>query len=152
MANTNPLKDIQIPKDKLLLQILSPEGTIYDELVDEVNVPTPNGEIGILPEHVSLATKLAQGELRVKKGSQEQTIVIFGGFLEVHSNKVVVLSDYAVRAENIEIARMEEAKKRAEDVIKNKQENVDFILAEKELQKSILTLKSAEKIRRRNRS
>lgn len=151
MANDSkiPQKDTSVPRDKLHLHILSPEATVYDDIVDEVILPTQKGEIAVLPQHVALFTKLAQGELKVKKGNSENTIIIFGGFLEVQNNHVTVLSDYAIRAESIEVAKAEEAKKRAEEVMRNKGENVDFVLAEKELQKSLLTLKAAEKYRKR---
>lgn len=132
-----------------LLEILSPESAVFSDSVDEVSLPTDKGEITILTSHVPLFSKLCEGEVRIKKGEREALIAIAGGFLEVEKEKVSILSDYAVRAENIELAKALEAKKRAEELLKNRAENTDMLIVEKELQRSILELKMAEKIKRK---
>ena len=129
-------------------EIVSPTGTIFSDTVEEVSLPTENGEISILAHHVPLFSKLTQGEVKVLKGGKTTRFALFGGFLEVKNNSVSILSDYAVHADSIQIAKAQEAKKRAEEILKSKDENANFIIAEKELQKAILELKVADKIRR----
>jgi len=133
------------------LDVVSPEGLVYQDTVDEVSLPTPNGEISILPHHVSLFTKMSDGIITVRKNAKESIIATVGGFVEIGDNTVVILTDHAIKAENIQIARSQEAIKRAEEVMKKKESDVDFIIAEKELQKSILELKVADKIKRKQR-
>lgn len=127
------------------LQILSPLGEVFNDSVEEVSLPTENGEISLLTHHTPLFSKLAEGTLTIKKAGKQTVIAIVGGFLEVGDELVTVLSDYAIKAENIQIAKAEEAKKRAEEFIANKQSTADLIMAEKELQKSLLELKVAGK-------
>lgn len=127
------------------LQILSPLGEIFHDSIDEVVLPTEKGEIAILPGHMPLFSKLTEGALTIRKGGKNIIIAILGGFLEVQEGVTTILSDYAIKAENIQAAKAMEAKKRAEEFIKNKQSTADLILAEKELQKSLLELKVADK-------
>lgn len=139
-------------KNKLHLEIVSPEGKLFSEHVDEVIAPTVNGEIAVLPQHAPLFTQLQAGELRVKRGSKEESIAILGGFLDVNNNTVSVIADYAVHADTINAAEAEKAKRRAEELLSEKKENVDFVEIERDLQRSILELNIADKIRRRNRT
>lgn len=129
------------------LQILSPEGQIFSDSIDEVRLPTPTGEISVLTHHISIFSKLSEGTIIVKKGGKDTMIAILGGFLEVKENVVTVLSDYAIKAESIQAAHSLEAKKLAEEIIKNKQTTAELIMAEKNLQKSLLELKVADKIK-----
>ena len=124
----------------LLLEIITPEKTIFKEDVDEVIVPTTNGEITILRNHVNLLTTIAPGALIAKKGSDTHPIAITGGFIEVNNNKINILADYAIRAQDIEIAQAEEAKKRAEKIMQEKTSDNDFRIAQGELLKSLLEL------------
>jgi F-type H+-transporting ATPase subunit epsilon len=128
------------------LTILSPLGQIYNDTVDEVTLPTDKGDISILPHHTPLFSKLAEGIMTINKGGKKQVIALVGGFLEV-GDKVTVLSDHAIKAEDIQTAKALEAKKRAEEFIQNKQSTADLIMAEKELQKSLLELKVADKMK-----
>ena len=130
------------------LKILSPEGQVFSDNVDEVQLPSSNGEISILTHHVPLFAKLIEGTITIKKAGKETIIAILGGFLEVRHNSVTVLSDYAVKADSIQAARSLEAKKLAEEILKNKQTTAELIMAEKNLQKSLLELKVADKIKR----
>lgn len=133
------------------LSVVSPIGTIYQDTVDEISLPTPKGEITILPHHVSLFTKMAEGVLNIKKGSKESIIATVGGFVEVHDGNVVILSDHLIKAENIQAAKAQEAKRRAEETMKKKESEVDFVMAEKELQKAIMELNVADKIKRKQK-
>jgi len=133
----------------ILLEIITPEGITYTDHVDEAIVPTSTGEIAILPNHVSLVTKVTHGELIIKKNSKTYSIMITEGFLQVTKNHISLLANYAQKAENISIAKAEEAKKRAERLIKEKTSDKDFIIAEGELRKAMLELKIAFKHKKR---
>ncbi len=131
----------------ILLEIITPEKVIYSDKVSEVIVPTENGQLGILPEHVGLFAKVVPGELIIKKGGSEQIIAITGGFLEVSKDKVSILADYAIRAENIEIAKAMEAKERAEELMKEKTTERETAMLEGQLRRAILELKVANKLK-----
>lgn len=133
----------------LLLEIITPEKVIYKDEVSEVIVPTINGEIAILPNHINLLTQVNPGELTVKKGTNQQHLAITGGFLEVQSNKISILANYAVKAQDIEVARAMEAKKRAEKVMAEKSTDNELRIAEAEMIRAILEIKIASKHKRR---
>ena len=130
------------------LSILSPVGEIFNDSVDEVTLPTDNGEISVLQHHIPLFSKLSEGTLTIKKGGKNTVIALLGGFLQIENDVVTILSDYAIKAEDIQAARALEAKKRAESFIANKQSTADLIMAEKELQRSLLELKVADKYKK----
>lgn len=133
----------------LALEIITPEKIIYQGEVDEVLVPTLKGQIGILPHHVHLMSKVVHGELVIKKGKQETLVAIIDGFLEVNKNKLTILADYAVRSEDIEVTKVEEAKKRAERLLEEKVSEQDYAEIEAQLRRSLLELKVAGKRRLR---
>ncbi len=139
-------------QDNLTLEIISPEGLVFKGDVDSVSIPTDKGTITVLPHHVGLFTKLSEGEVIIKISDRETTIVIAGGFLEIKGNAVHILSDYAIRAESIEIAHAEERKRVAEEKKHTKLSNKEFIAADKDIRLSILELKVANKMRRHQRS
>ncbi len=129
----------------LLLEIITPEKVVLKDEVDEIIVPTVTGEIAILPNHVELFTKINPGELVIRKNGKSQSFAILGGFLEVINNRISILADYAVRAEDIEIAKVQEAQERAKQKMKQKDTEQNFRVAEAELRKSLLQLKVARK-------
>ncbi len=133
------------------LEILSPEGRIFRDIVTEVNVPTTTGEITILPGHAPLFTKLAGGEVLIRKENKDSYITITGGFLEVSENKVNILADYAIRSEQIETDAIEEAKRNAEDTIRKMKDKAGLADMEKDLRRYALELKISEKSRKRTR-
>lgn len=143
----------KLPENEFLLEILSPDGVIYQETVEAVILPTVQGEITVLPHHAPIFTKLTEGEIVINNGGKKFYIAISGGFLEVNKHSVNVLADYAVRSEKIETKKAEDAKKKAEELIKQKEKmgEFDFAMVEKELQKSILELKISDKVRKRIR-
>lgn len=128
-------------------KILSPEGQVFSDSVDEVVLPTPTGEIAVLTHHVPLFSKLSEGVITIKKSGKKTIIAVLGGFLEVKSDTALVLSDYAIKAESIQTARASEAKKLAEEMLKSKQTTAELLMAEKKLQKSLLELKVADKMK-----
>jgi len=133
------------------LDVVTAERLVYSDEVDIVVAPGIEGELAILPHHAPLMTMLQPGELRTRKGVDEQSLVITGGFLEVRPDRVTILADAAERAEEIDIARAEAAKKRAEERLTKRTTEVDLARAEAALQRSLARLKVAEKIRRRQR-
>lgn len=133
----------------LPLEIITTEKVVYKDDVDEIIVPTVNGEIAILPNHINLLTQITPGELIIKKGTSIQLLAITGGFLEVNNNKISILADYAIKAQDIQLARASEAKKRAEKVMNEKTTDNEQRIAQAELVKAILELKIATKHKRR---
>jgi F-type H+-transporting ATPase subunit epsilon len=132
---------------KLALDIITPIETVLSEEVDEITIPTIDGEISVLPNHVNLLTKIAPGEMIIRKGAKNDLFAITGGFLEIANNHVNVLADYAVHADKIEIAKVEEAKQRAEKAMKEKLTEEELRVNNAELVKSLLQLKVARKRR-----
>lgn len=130
------------------LEIVTPEKIIYSGEVDEIIINTADGEIAILPHHVNLMTKVLPGEMTLKTGSKTQHMAITGGFLEVSNNKITLLADYAVQAEEIQVNKALEAQKRAEEILKRKESGLtaqDLANAQAELAKAILELKVAKR-------
>jgi F-type H+-transporting ATPase subunit epsilon len=134
---------------KIRLEIITAERVVYSEDVDIVIAPGIDGELGILPHHASLMTMLQPGELRVRRDNQEESMFVSGGFLEVRGDKVVVLADVAERADEIDVARAEAAKRRAEERITQYPAHVDHARAEAALLRSMIRLRVAEKGRKR---
>jgi F-type H+-transporting ATPase subunit epsilon len=132
------------------LEIVTPERVIYSDEVDAVVAPGTEGQLGILPHHAPLMTILQAGELRVMKNGDETCIAVFGGFLEVRPDRVIVLADAAERAEEIDATRAEEAKRRAEQALADRKvSQADKARAEAALRRSLVQLKVAERKRKR---
>ena len=96
------------------LEIVTPEAKIYSEDVDMVTLPGIEGEMGIYPMHIPLMTQVAAGEVAARKGGQDYFLAVGDGFVEVTGDRVAILTDMAIRAENIDETKAEEARKRAE--------------------------------------
>ena len=129
---------------------MTPERVIYSDEVNVVIAPGVEGQLGILPHHAPLMTMLQAGELRVRKGEEETCIAVFGGFLEVRPDRVMVLADAAERTEEIDAARAEEAKRRAEQALANRKvSQADKARAEAALRRSLVEIKVAERKRKR---
>ena len=133
------------------LEIISPEGRIYKDIVTEVILPTTSGEITVLPNHAPLFTKISEGEMTIIKENEKSFITISGGFLEISENKVNVLADYAIRSDKIEEEKILEAKKKAEDALKHSKDKAAILAAEKDLRKSVIELRVAEKLKKRGK-
>ncbi len=131
------------------LSIVTAEREVFSEDVDEVVAQGVEGQLGILPHHSPLMTTLLPGELLIKQGGEEFYLAISGGFLEVRPDHVIILADTAERVEEIDIARAEEAKRRAEQRLAEKPPGVDMARAEAALRRSLIRLRVAERRRRR---
>jgi F-type H+-transporting ATPase subunit epsilon len=126
----------------LLLEIVTPETKTFSDQVDAVVVPSVEGELGILPHHVGLLTQIEPGELRVTQGGQEIRLAVGGGFVEVSEDKVSVLTDMAIREDEIDESAAEEAMKRAEAAMKDeKLFGEEHAAVNAALQKSLAQLK-----------
>jgi len=134
---------------KIRFEIVTAERVVYSEDVDVVVAPGIQGQLAILPHHAPLMTMLQPGELMVRKGTEEQSMFVSGGFLEVRGDKVVVLADAAERADEIDTARAEAAKRRAEERIGQYPAHMDHARAEAALLRSLIRLKVAEKGRKK---
>lgn len=133
----------------LVLDIVTVERQVLSEEVDMVIAPGIEGELGILPRHAPLITALAEGELRVKQGEDESAFAIGGGYLEVLDDHITVLADSAEHAAEIDIARAEEARERAERLLaEGPSDPVDRKVIEGALRRSRVRLKVARKRRR----
>lgn len=104
----------------ITFKIVTPEGVVYENTIDQATLPTVNGQVTILPGHRSYIAALKAGEVALKKGSDEVRLATSGGFVEFDRNVLTVLADTAERAEAIDIKRAEEARKRAEELRKEK--------------------------------
>ncbi|HVB97010.1 MAG TPA: F0F1 ATP synthase subunit epsilon [Chloroflexota bacterium] len=131
----------------LRLDIVTAERMVYSDEADLVRAPGSLGEIGILPRHAALLTNLTPGELRVRKGADEISLAIGGGFLEVRDNRVLVLADTAERAEEIDIQRARAAEERARQLLAERRDTADLAQAEAALRRSLVRLKVARRRR-----
>jgi len=133
----------------LRLEIVTAEGTVFADDVNEVVAWGIEGQLGILPHHVPLMTMLQPGDLLIKKDNEEHYLAISGGFLEVRPDKVIILADACERAEEIDIERAEAARRRADEILKTRPPDVDTAAAEAALRRSLARIKAAEKRRRK---
>jgi F-type H+-transporting ATPase subunit epsilon len=136
----------------LKIDVVTAERVVYSEEVDAVIAPGMEGQLGILPHHAPLMTTLQSGELVIRKGGKEESLAISGGFLEVRPDHVIVLADQAERAEEIDVARAEAARKRAEERLKDKHTaGLDATRAETALRRALARLSVAEKVKTRRK-
>ncbi len=149
-----------MPERLFRLRVLSPLGTAFDGDVRHVTLPTVDGEITILAHHMPLVATLVDGEMLVDTGQRQISIAIAGGFVETGTPpaspattdwQVTVLSDFAAESDSIEVARAEAAKARAEQLLAERRERADLLMVERDMQRAILQLKVAERVRTRRR-
>jgi len=134
------------------LDIVTAEKVVYSDEVDIIVAPGIEGQLGILPHHAPLMTTLQPGYLIAKKGGEEEiSLSISGGFLEVRPDRVIVLADAAERAEEIDVHRAEEAKRRAEEQLRQPTPEIDVAQAEAALHRAMTRLQVVEQTRRKKR-
>jgi len=135
---------------KLRFELVTPQRIVYtNDDVDMVIAPGADGELGILPNHAPLLAALGIGELRVRKGTQEESFAVAGGYLEVLGNKAIVMASVAERAAEIDVSRAEEARDRAERRYHERPSGLDMARLQAALQRSRVRLKVARRKRRR---
>lgn len=132
----------------LHLKIVTPEAQIRDEMVDQVNVTTPQGEIGILPHHADLISKIVPGELKIKKGNKTEYFATGEGFLQITQNTLTIMTDLAESVSSIDEKAVEQAKKRAEEALSQKLSDEEYAETLAILEKSLAQLK----VKRRHRN
>lgn len=134
----------------LSLQIITPERVVFEEEdVASVTITGSQGEMTILPSHAPLMTELRPGPLVFRKGSDEVDVALSGGFLEVREDKVVVLADTAERSDEIDLARAEEARQRAQQQLASREGEMDIALVMAAMERAQARLRVAERRRRR---
>ena len=130
----------------LHLEIVTPERLAYSDEVDMVLVPGIEGEMGILPHHTPLVSLLGVGELKIRKGNDEESFAIAGGFLQVRPDKVVVMAETADMASEIDIEKAQEARREAERALESGyDEGADLSMARAQLQQALLRIRLAER-------
>lgn len=132
------------------IEIITPEKVSYSEEADQVSLPTAEGEITVLPNHISLLTQLLPGELSIRKGNQTIVMASGGGFAEITGNKVSIATDLALKSEEINEKQAEEARKRAEEAMKDRERlsEEEFALTAASLQKALAQLRVKRRHRR----
>ena len=130
----------------ILLEIVTPERLAYSDEVDAVILPGSEGELGVLPHHAPLVSMLGIGELRIRKGGEEEAFAIVGGFLQVRPDKVVVMAETADMASEIDLAKAEDARREAERALETGfHEGADLSAARAQLQQALLRIRVAER-------
>src|SRR5918993_2669886 len=133
---------------KLTLEIVTPERSLVNEQVDEVQLPGSEGYFGVLPGHTPMLATLQVGELWYRIGAEKHFLAIAFGFVEVLPERVTVLAQIAERPQEIDVTRAEAAKKRAEErLARSPQTDVDFERARIALTKSLIRLQVATRAR-----
>ena len=121
----------------LTVNIVTPDGPVYDSEVDMVIAKSSAGEIGILPGHIPTVAPLEIGVVKLKKDGKNQFVAVNGGFLEVRPEKVTILAQSAEIAETIDLARAKEAMNRAEKRLQDKLDTSDHLRAELALRRAL---------------
>jgi F-type H+-transporting ATPase subunit epsilon len=130
----------------LQLEIVTPERLAYSDTVDSVVLPGADGELGVLPHHAPLLATLGVGELRIRKGADEEFFAIAGGFVQVRPDKVVVMAETADMASEIDLEKAQEARREAERALESGfQEEADLAAARAALQQALLRIRLAER-------
>ena len=137
---------------KLQVELVTAEGRVLSEEADFVKAPGMAGELGILPRHIPLMTPLRTGEVLVRNEGRESYLFVSGGFLEVLPDRVVILADAAERAEDIDEARAEEARRRAQQLLEQGRTDAEAAEIAAALERAIFRLRVAELRKRRGRS
>ncbi|MBV1774628.1 F0F1 ATP synthase subunit epsilon [Burkholderiaceae bacterium DAT-1] len=135
------------------LDVVSAEEQIFSGTVEFLAAPGEEGEIGILPRHAPLLTRVKPGALRIKVANSnqpEQLIFVSGGILEVQPHVVTVLADTAIRGEDLDEAKASEARKRAEEALANRSGAMDYAKAQAELAQAIAQLAAIQRLKKQH--
>ena len=132
----------------LKLEIVTPEVTVYSEEVDMVTLPGVEGEMGILPQHVRLMTQLVPGELIVRKDGHDRFLAVGEGLVEITGERVAIVTNMAIAAENIDEAKVEEARERAAARLREKLSSEEVASVNASLARSLAQLR----VKRRHHS
>ena len=122
---------------KIQLEIVTPERKVFDQAVDIIIAKGKEGELGILANHIPLVTPLRIAPLRYRINNKEYSVSVQGGFIEVRGEKAVVLAESAEFPEQIDLARAQRAKERAESRLTDKNKEIDLVRAENALKRAL---------------
>jgi F-type H+-transporting ATPase subunit epsilon len=131
------------------LVVISPEKKVLETDILSVTIPTTEGEITVLPKHMAIFSPVKPGEIVVRTKEENMVLAGGGGFVNVTADKVTLLLEYGVKSDDLDEEKIKEAKKRAEDILKNQQDDRGSALAQASLARSLLELKVVQK--RRNK-
>lgn len=132
------------------VDVVSAEELIFSGLAEFVALPGEDGELGILPGHMPLMSRIKPGAVRIKlQDGKEELIFVAGGLLEVQPGLVTVLADTAIRGTDLDQAKAEEAKKRAEEALASRSAEMDYARAQAELSEAIAQLSAIDRLRKR---
>ena len=139
----------------LQVDVVSAEGSIFSGEAQFVALPGESGELGILPRHTPLITRIKPGAVRIKRAGkdgaegEEEFVFVAGGILEVQPGSVTVLADTAIRGKDLDEAKATEAKRLAEDAMKNAKSDIDFAKAQSEFAAMAAQIAALRKYRRK---
>jgi F-type H+-transporting ATPase subunit epsilon len=134
----------------LQVDIVSAEKQVYSGVADMVIAPGESGELGILPEHVPLLTRVKPGTVRIQKsGAEEEVIYVSGGMMEVQPDRVTILADTSVRARDLDEAKALEAERAAKETLSNKTGDMEVATAQAELAEAAAQIAAIRKLRSR---
>lgn len=134
---------------QIRLKVVTPEKQVMDEMVDQVNLTTTEGELGILPHHAQLMSKIVPGELKIKKGAKTEYFATGDGFMQVGDNVLTVMTDLAASAGEIDEKAVESARKRAEDALSQKLSDEEYAVTMANLEKALAQLRVKRRFRSR---
>jgi F-type H+-transporting ATPase subunit epsilon len=126
---------------RIRLEIVTPDAKTYSEEVDMVTLPGVEGEMGIFPMHVPLMTQVVPGEVAVRKDGRDYFLAVGEGFVEITADRVAILTDMAIRAESIDEAQAEEARRRAEARLSERLDDAEAAMVSASLAHSLAQLK-----------
>jgi F-type H+-transporting ATPase subunit epsilon len=134
----------------LKLRIITPERVVFDEEnIDSVTLPGVLGEMTILPQHAPIMTELRPGPVLFRRAGEEVDLALSGGFMEVRDDTVIVLADTAERSDEIDLARAEEARQKAQEELQERQGSIDIARAMAALERAQVRLRVVDRRRRR---
>ena len=134
----------------LHVSVVSAEGSIFDGEAKFVALPGESGELGIMPRHTPLITRIRPGAVRIKRADngEEEFVFVAGGILEVQPGTVTVLADTAIRGKDLDEAKASEARRMAEDAMKNAKSDIDFAKAQSEFATMAAQIAAIRKFRK----
>lgn len=125
----------------LKLEIVTPEAKTYSDDVEMVTLPAAEGEMGVFPQHVPLVTQILAGEVIVRKSGHDSFLAVGDGFVEITGERVAIMTDMAIAAENIDAAKAEEARRRAEARLSEQLDDAEAASVSASLAHSLAQLK-----------
>ena len=125
----------------LLLEIVTPTETVFSGAVEMVTLPTATGQIGIYPQHVPLLTRMVPGEMIVRRGGRDEFIAVGQGLVEITGDHIAIVTDMAIAVENIDEARVEEARRQAEARLRDKISEEEVATVNASLARSLAQLR-----------